>query len=154
MYHAIIHGNVHDVIALLHDNEVDVNCTNINGQTPLHVSSILYLTTRKLTKNWGLPYGGQEKRYRFEVLILSVCLVCGPIWKCNDYWYPLRGSSTAQFGRQRDHWSQHTYALGHWAQHEGHRIQVHELRWWPWDKKPTRLLVSAYCCQRGSYRPS
>jgi hypothetical protein len=31
MQHAIIHGNVHDVIALLHDNEVDVNCTNING---------------------------------------------------------------------------------------------------------------------------
>lgn len=31
MQYAIIHGNVHDVIALLHDNEVDVQCTNING---------------------------------------------------------------------------------------------------------------------------
>ena len=38
MFHAIEHGNVHDVIALLADNEVDVNCKNINGQTPLHVS--------------------------------------------------------------------------------------------------------------------
>ena len=36
LLHAIVHGNVHDVIALLNDNEVDVNCTNINGQTPLH----------------------------------------------------------------------------------------------------------------------
>ena len=39
LFHAITHANVHDVIALLHDNEVDVNCTNINGQTPLHVST-------------------------------------------------------------------------------------------------------------------
>ena len=31
MFHAIEHGNVHDVIALLADNEVDVNCKNING---------------------------------------------------------------------------------------------------------------------------
>ena len=38
LFHAITHANVHDVIALLHDNEVDVNCKNINGQTPLHVS--------------------------------------------------------------------------------------------------------------------
>ena len=38
MFHAINHANIHDVIALLNDNEVDVNCTNINGQTPLHVS--------------------------------------------------------------------------------------------------------------------
>ena len=38
MFHAITHGNIHDVIALLHDNECDVNATNINGQTPLHVS--------------------------------------------------------------------------------------------------------------------
>ena len=37
MFHAINHANIHDVIALLNDNEVDVNCTNINGQTPLHV---------------------------------------------------------------------------------------------------------------------
>jgi hypothetical protein len=39
LFHAITHANVHDVIALLEENEVDVNCTNINGQTPLHVSS-------------------------------------------------------------------------------------------------------------------
>ena len=39
MFHAINHANIHDVIALLNDNEVDVNCTNINGQTPLHVST-------------------------------------------------------------------------------------------------------------------
>ena len=38
MFHSINHGNVHDVIALLVDQECDVNCTNINGQTPLHVS--------------------------------------------------------------------------------------------------------------------
>ena len=38
LFAAIKHGNVHDIIALIHDNEVDVNCTNINGQTPLHVS--------------------------------------------------------------------------------------------------------------------
>ena len=31
MFHAINHANIHDVIALLNDNEVDVNCTNING---------------------------------------------------------------------------------------------------------------------------
>ena len=31
MFHAITHANVHDVIALLNDNEVDVNCTNVNG---------------------------------------------------------------------------------------------------------------------------
>ena len=41
MFHAITHANVHDVIALLNDNEVDVNCTNVNGQTPLHVSDPL-----------------------------------------------------------------------------------------------------------------
>ena len=38
LFHAITHANVHDVMALLEENEVDVNCTNINGQTPLHVS--------------------------------------------------------------------------------------------------------------------
>ncbi len=40
LFHAINHANVHDVIALLEENEVDVNCSNINGQTPLHVSLI------------------------------------------------------------------------------------------------------------------
>ena len=39
MFKAINNGNIHDAIALLSDKEVDVNCTNINGQTPLHVSS-------------------------------------------------------------------------------------------------------------------
>lgn len=38
MFDAINHANIHDVIALLQDNEVDINCTNINSQTPLHVS--------------------------------------------------------------------------------------------------------------------
>lgn len=38
MFHAITHGDVHNVIALLADNEVNVNGTNINGQTALHVS--------------------------------------------------------------------------------------------------------------------
>jgi ankyrin repeat protein len=37
LFHAINHANVHDVIALLEENEVDVNCANINGHTPLHV---------------------------------------------------------------------------------------------------------------------
>lgn len=46
LFHAITHANVHDVIALLHDNEVDVNCTNINGQTPLHVSQSILLRAR------------------------------------------------------------------------------------------------------------
>lgn len=32
---AINHHNIHDVIALLEDNEADVNGRNINGQTPL-----------------------------------------------------------------------------------------------------------------------
>lgn len=41
LFHAITHANVHDVIALLDENECDVNCTNINGQTPLHVPSKL-----------------------------------------------------------------------------------------------------------------
>ena len=31
LFAAIKHGNVHDIIALIHDNEVDINCTNING---------------------------------------------------------------------------------------------------------------------------
>ena len=38
LFHAITKGNVHDVIALLQEDEVDVNCKNINGQTPLHGS--------------------------------------------------------------------------------------------------------------------
>ena len=38
LFHAITKANVHDVIALLQEDEVDVNCKNINGQTPLHVS--------------------------------------------------------------------------------------------------------------------
>ena len=46
LFVAIKHGNVHDIIALIHDNEVDVNCTNINGQTPLHVSPRSLLTKR------------------------------------------------------------------------------------------------------------
>ena len=50
MFHAITHANVHDVIALLNDNEVDVNCTNINGQTPLHVSSSSMLAPRPLSQ--------------------------------------------------------------------------------------------------------
>ena len=37
LFHAITHANVHDAIALLDENECDVNCRNINGQTPLHV---------------------------------------------------------------------------------------------------------------------
>ena len=41
LFHAINHGNVHDAIALISDKEVDVNCKNINGQTPLHVRSLL-----------------------------------------------------------------------------------------------------------------
>ena len=51
MFHAINHANIHDVIALLNDNEVDVNCTNINGQTPLHVGlnslALLFLNLKK-----------------------------------------------------------------------------------------------------------
>lgn len=31
LFHGITHANVHDVIALLEENEVDVNCANING---------------------------------------------------------------------------------------------------------------------------
>lgn len=37
LFHAINHSNIHDAVALLEDGEADVNCTNINGQTPLHV---------------------------------------------------------------------------------------------------------------------
>ena len=38
MFHAIVHGNTQEAIALLEDEEVDINCQNINGKTPLHVS--------------------------------------------------------------------------------------------------------------------
>ena len=44
MFHSITHGNVHDAIALLSDKEVDVNVKNINGQTPLHVIFLKYVT--------------------------------------------------------------------------------------------------------------
>jgi hypothetical protein len=37
LFHGITHGNVHDVIALLEEQEVNVNAPNINGQTGLHV---------------------------------------------------------------------------------------------------------------------
>jgi hypothetical protein len=37
LFHALNHANVHDAIALIEDGEADVNCANINGQTPLHV---------------------------------------------------------------------------------------------------------------------
>jgi len=43
MFHAITHGNIHDMIALIVDKEVDVTrdkCKNINGQTALHVSPL------------------------------------------------------------------------------------------------------------------
>ena len=31
LFHAITHHNIHDAIALLEDNEVDIDATNING---------------------------------------------------------------------------------------------------------------------------
>ncbi len=37
LFHAINHQNVHDAISLIEEGEADVNCKNINGQTPLHV---------------------------------------------------------------------------------------------------------------------
>ena len=36
LFNAINHHNIADVSALLEDSEANVNCTNINGQTPLH----------------------------------------------------------------------------------------------------------------------
>eukprot|EP00826_Nyctotherus_ovalis_P035886 TRINITY_DN3124_c0_g2_i9.p2 TRINITY_DN3124_c0_g2~~TRINITY_DN3124_c0_g2_i9.p2 ORF type:complete len:206 (-),score=69.79 TRINITY_DN3124_c0_g2_i9:167-784(-) len=36
LFHAIVHGNTQEAIALLEDDEADINCTNINGKTPLH----------------------------------------------------------------------------------------------------------------------
>ncbi len=43
MFHAIVHGNTQEAIALLEDGEVDVNCKNINGKTPLHVRFRSYI---------------------------------------------------------------------------------------------------------------
>ena len=40
-FHAIVHGNIQDAVALLEDQEVDINCKNINGQTCLHVITYL-----------------------------------------------------------------------------------------------------------------
>ena len=51
MFLAIRAGNVHDVIALLDDNEVDINCKNINGQTPLHVSFFNLSESEQLKTN-------------------------------------------------------------------------------------------------------
>ena len=36
LFHCINTHNIHDAIALLDEKEVDVNCQNINGMTPLH----------------------------------------------------------------------------------------------------------------------
>ena len=36
LYMSISHGDVHNVIHLIEEDEVDVNCPNINGQTALH----------------------------------------------------------------------------------------------------------------------
>lgn len=36
LFHAISHSNIKDLIALLEDNEADINGRNINGATPLH----------------------------------------------------------------------------------------------------------------------
>ena len=36
LFNAINHHNLAEVNALLEDSEADVNCQNINGQTPLH----------------------------------------------------------------------------------------------------------------------
>jgi len=38
LFHAITHSNIKDLIALLEDNEADINARNINGSTPLHFS--------------------------------------------------------------------------------------------------------------------
>ena len=40
LLHAINHANVHEVVALIEEQEADVNYANINGQTPLHVSKM------------------------------------------------------------------------------------------------------------------
>ena len=36
LFHAVAHCNIHDMVALLDEDEADVNCKNINGQSPLH----------------------------------------------------------------------------------------------------------------------
>lgn len=36
LFHAISHSNIKDLIALLEDNEANINGRNINGATPLH----------------------------------------------------------------------------------------------------------------------
>ena len=36
LLHSIAHSNVKDILALLDDNEADVNACNINGATALH----------------------------------------------------------------------------------------------------------------------
>ena len=38
LFHAIVHGNTQDAVALLEDDEVDIHARNVNGLTPLHVS--------------------------------------------------------------------------------------------------------------------
>ncbi len=45
LLHAINHANVHEVIALIEEQEADVNYANINGQTPLHVRKLKILIT-------------------------------------------------------------------------------------------------------------
>ena len=36
LFHAISHSDTNDVVALLEDREAKVNCTNVNGATPVH----------------------------------------------------------------------------------------------------------------------
>jgi ankyrin repeat protein len=36
LFHAINLSNIRDLVALLEDEEADVNCRNINNATPLH----------------------------------------------------------------------------------------------------------------------
>lgn len=36
LFHAIAHQNIKDIVALIEDNEADINSRNINGATPLH----------------------------------------------------------------------------------------------------------------------
>jgi hypothetical protein len=41
LFHAVSTGDVHNMIALIEEQEADVNSNNINGQTALHVSLFL-----------------------------------------------------------------------------------------------------------------
>lgn len=41
LFHAIVHGNTQDAVALLEDDEVDIHARNVNGLTPLHVTIII-----------------------------------------------------------------------------------------------------------------